>query len=100
MSTTFLPTFSDTPRYLYQAPRPVTQSTSFNRNGFPQRTMFHSVSDLYEKDNPMDSDEFRLILEKALDPYPEARRAVVRALEPYCSSPSDPIPPANNAPNL
>ena len=100
MSTTFLPTFSDTPRYLYQAPRPVAQSSSFNRNGFPQRTMFRCAEDLYDDSSVMEAQELRLAIVKALDPYPEARRAVVRALEPYCSSPSDPIPPANNAPNL
>ena len=100
MSTTFLSTFTDPPRYLYQAPRPVAQSTSFNRNGFPQRTMFRSVEDLYEEHNPMDADEFRLVLVKALEPYPEARRAVVQALEPYCSYPSDPLPPTSNVPSL
>ena len=96
MSTTFLSTFSDQPRYLYQAPRPVAQSTSFNRNGFPQRTMFRCAEDLYDDSTVMEAQEFRLALVKALEPYPEARRAVVLALDAYCPAPADHAQPAPN----
>ena len=61
--------------------------------------MFRYVDDLYDDSALMETNEFRLALERTLEPYPEARRAVVQALEPYCPAPEAPTQPAPQVPN-
>ena len=70
MSTTFLPTFSDQPRYLYQAPASVAATTSDDADeGYR----------LYE--------ELRYAVVDVLGHFPDARQALLDELDRRSGTP-------------